>query len=267
MANQSEFYRQHEQIRHYFNRYLKYGGLPEICAIQSEHACFSYLEGILSKVMLDDIIARFKIKHPLVVEKMLWYLLAGIGNQVSFARIASYLKQAGITIKQETLIKYVQHIRAAFALYEVSKFDWKLGKVFATSRKYYAVDTGLVNLYPGTTSNYGKQLENIVFLKLQRQQQPIYFGAANGGKEIDFIVQTRQGGFDKYQVTQTLHDANANREYAPFGLTNGYNPISRQPQSDITLLCCFVSYAASAFAHKRMSSITLVRFNICQRGG
>lgn len=222
ITSQSEFYRQQEDLRQHFNRYLKFGGLPEICAIQSEHACFSYLEGILSKVILDDIIARFQLKHPVVIEKMLRYLLVGIGNQVSFVRIASYLKQAGIRIKQETLIKYVQHIRTAFALYEVPKFDWKLGKVFATSRKYYAVDTGLVNLYPGTTSNYSKQLENVVFLKLLRRQQPIYFGASNGGKEIDFIVQTRQGRVEKYQVTHTLHDVNASREYAPFTLLKNY---------------------------------------------
>lgn len=216
VKNEADFYRNQEEIQKQFSQYLKYGGLPEICSIHSEDARFSYIEGIISKVILDDIISRFKVKHPTVVEKTLFYLLSGIGNTISFVRIGNYLKQLGIQVKQETIIHYVQYMLTAFALYEINKFDWKLGKIFAASRKYYAVDTGLVNLYPGTTSNYTKQLKNLVFLKLKRNRDPLYFGVLPSGKEIDFVVQHKDGCFDKYQVTQTLHDENYERELSPF---------------------------------------------------
>ena len=212
----AEYYRDHELIQNHFYRYLKFGGLPEVLTIQSDTACFSYIEGIISKVILDDIIKRFNIKHSMVLERIFFYLLSAAGNIVSFQRISNYLKQMGISIKQETIIKYVQYMLKSFAIYEINKFDWKLGKLFATTRKYYAVDTGLINLYPPSVSNFSKQLENIVFLKLKRDQKTLYFGALSSGKEIDFIAQTKDGSLEKYQVTQTLHDDNYEREMSSF---------------------------------------------------
>ena len=109
-----------------------------------------------------------------------------------------------------------------FAVYEVGKFDWKLGKIFSTTRKYYAVDTGLINLYPNTVSNLSNQLENIVYLNLRKQRKPIYFGALASGKEIDFIQRTENGSFEKYQVSQTLNPENYHRELSPFMLEGTY---------------------------------------------
>ncbi|OPX34765.1 MAG: hypothetical protein B1H12_09865 [Desulfobacteraceae bacterium 4484_190.2] len=222
ISNAEGYFRNHEKIHYHFSQYVKFGGLSEILTINSETARFSYIEGIISKVILDDIIKRFNIKHTTVVEKTLFYLFSAIGNIISFIKISNYLKRLDISIKNETLIKYVQYMLTTFAIYETNKFDWKLGKFFGTTRKYYAVDTGVVNLYPGMVSNYSKQLENIVFLKLKRDRKKIYFGALSSGKEIDFIAQTADGGFEKYQVTQTLHKDNYDRELSSFLLQNTY---------------------------------------------
>jgi len=220
IGSTAEYYRNNELIQKHFYRYLKFGGLPEILTIQSDTACFSYIEGIISKVILDDIIKRFNIKHSMVLERIFFYLLSAAGNIVSFQKISNYLKQMGISIKQETIIKYVQYMLKSFAIYETNKFDWKLGKLFATTRKYYAVDTGLINVYPPSVSNFSKQLENVVFLKLKRDRKTICFGALSSGKEIDFIARSKDGNFDKYQVTKTLHDDNYEREMSSFLLQN-----------------------------------------------
>ena len=222
ISNAADYFRNQEKIHYHFSQYVKFGGLPEILSINSETARFSYIEGIISKVILDDIIKRFNIKHTSVVEKTLFYLFSAIGNIISFTKISNYLKRLDISIKNETLIKYIQYMLTTFAIYETNKFDWKLGKLFGTTRKYYAVDTGVVNLYPGMVSNYSKQLENIVFLKLKRNGKQINFGALPSGKEIDFITQTANGEFEKYQVTQTLHKDNYNRELSSFLLQNTY---------------------------------------------
>jgi hypothetical protein len=220
--NAADYFRNQEKIHYHFSQYVKFGGLPEILSINSETARFSYIEGIISKVILDDIIKRFNIKHTTVVEKTLFYLFSAIGNIISFTKISNYLKRLDISIKNETLIKYIQYMLTTFAIYETNKFDWKLGKLFGTTRKYYAVDTGVVNLYPRMVSNYSKQLENIVFLKLKRNRKQINFGALPSGKEIDFITQTDNGEFEKYQVTQTLHKDNYDRELSSFILQDTY---------------------------------------------
>ncbi|MFH0925420.1 MAG: ATP-binding protein [bacterium] len=218
----TDYYRNQEKIQELFYRYLKFGGLPEALSINNNDACFSYLEGIVSKVILDDIIKRFTVRHALAVEKILSYLFSNIGNFISFRKLSNYLETTGINIKQETLIRYVQFMLKTFALYEINKFDWKAQRLFPTSRKYYAVDTGLVNLYPSPTGNFSKQLENIVFLKLKKLKKPISFGTFSSGKEIDFILQLGEGIFEKYQVTQQLHKDNYERELSPFLLQDQY---------------------------------------------
>ncbi len=217
----ADYFRNKNEIQNHFSQYLKFGGLPEILTIQSETACFSYIQGIISKVILDDMISRFHIKHTVAAEKIFFYLLSATGNIISFTRISNYLSRLGIRIKQETLINYIQYMLKTFAIYETNKFDWKLGKVFETTRKYYAVDTGLVNLYPGTVANYSKQLENIIFLKLKRERKQVYFGSLASGKEIDFIVHDKQGDYSKYQATQTLKQHNYDRELSPFIINHG----------------------------------------------
>ena len=130
----------------------------------------------------------------------------------------NYLKPLGIKIKQETLIDYVKYLLKSFALYETQKFDWKLGRLFETTRKYYSVDTGLINLYQGTVNNFTNQLENIVFLKLKKSKCPVYFGSLKSGKEIDFIVQQKNKTYQKFQVCQTLTEENHKRELSSFNL-------------------------------------------------
>lgn len=218
IQSQIDYLRHKDFIEKQFYSYVKFGGLPEILTINEGSSRYSYLEGILNKVILDDVVERFKIKHPAVIEKIIYYLFAAIGNQVSLTRIANYLKQLDINLKPETVINYTDHILKTFALYEATKFDWKIGKIFSTSKKYYAVDTGIAHLNPVTVSNFSKQLENVVFIKLKHHYQTIHFGALTSGKEIDFIVQDRQRNFTKFQICKTLNHENSQRELSPFSL-------------------------------------------------
>jgi len=220
--NHIKYMRHQKEINTHFSNFIKYGGLPELLSISNENARISYIEAIISKVILDDIIKRFHVKNAFIIEKILLYLLSTPGNIVSFKRIGNYLKNINASIKQETLIKYVQYMTQTFAIHEVSKFDWKLGKIFSTTRKYYAVDTGVLNLSADKHRNYSKRLENIVFNKLMSSTKHIYFGALSSGKEIDFVVQNRHGEYSKYQITQKLHNDNYVRELSSFDLKDTY---------------------------------------------
>lgn len=93
-----------------------------------------------------------------------------------------------------------------------------MSKLFSVTRKYYAVDTGFINYCTSQSRNYSRQLENIVYLKLRQQTRKIYFGELENGKEIDFITESQEGIYHKYQVSQTIHDNNYEREVVPFTL-------------------------------------------------
>lgn len=216
IKNKSEYYRNYGKIKKHFYDYIKYGGLPEHLSITNEKAKYSYLEGVLNKVVLDDVIKRFKVKNSSLVEKILQYQISNIGNKISYSRVKNYIHDLGYEIKQDTLVNYVQYFLKGFALYEVGKFDWKAKRVFSGLKKYYSVDTGIANLYKGLTNNFSKLLENVIYLHLKRDSEIKNIHYFENQKEIDFISQLRTGIFNKYQISQEINRENEKREQDAF---------------------------------------------------
>lgn len=205
-----------------FNEYLSWGGLPETFDIGSPDAKRSYLVGILHKVILDDIVKRFRVDNIDALEKIMHYLISGAGNIVSYAGLRNKMTALGIKVKPETVLTYCNYFIKSFALSELSKFSWKLGKVFSTSKKYYAVDTGLISLYAPIEENYSVRLEHIVYHELKRRYAGICYGAGDGGREIDFLVRRDRRIWEKYQVALKLDKDNEKRELGAFSLADQY---------------------------------------------
>ncbi len=219
--NEIDFYRRLPQIKSLFSQYLEFGGLPEIFSINNPTTRYSYLQGIVSKVILDDVIERFNVRQPLIIEKILQFLHSSIGNVISATRLNNIIKNEGISIKQDTISTYIDYITKTFAVYPVDRFDWKLNRIFETHKKYYSVDTGIINLFKNINSNYSKQLENLVFLKLKKKFSSVYYSVTHN-REIDFIAKDKSGQYHKYQVTIALTAENRDRELSAFLTTDKY---------------------------------------------
>lgn len=70
-------------------------------------------------------------------------------------------------------------------------------------KKIYAIDHGLVQAVRFSFSeNYGKMLENIVYIALRRKQEEIYYYKEQ--KECDFIVAGGNKIIQAIQVTKSL---------------------------------------------------------------
>jgi len=176
----------------------------------------SYLEGVLSKVVLDDIVERFNVRQVSVVESVMKFLFVGAGNITSYARIVAHLKNAGFEMKSDTVANYVDYIIKTFAVYSLEKLEYKQSRVFSSIKKFYSVDTAFPSIYGGYLQLYSKILENAVFLKLKKEASQINFGQNESGKEIDFVVTDKNRSFTNYQVTVTLNDSNKERELSSF---------------------------------------------------
>ncbi len=222
IRNEIDFYTHFSSIKLFFSQYLEFGGLPEILSIKNPNTRYSYLQGIVSKVILDDIIERFNVRQPFIIEKILQYLHSAIGNVISVTRVNNILKQQNLQIKGDTVSTYIDYIAKTFAIYSVDRFDWKLNRIFETHKKYYAVDTGIVNLFAQMNHHYSKLLENIVFLKLKKKYRSVYYSSAPGNKEIDFIAKDQSGSYHKYQVTVSLTAENKDRELSAFVAADKY---------------------------------------------
>jgi hypothetical protein len=76
-------------------------------------------------------------------------------------------------------------------IFQVNPFSFKVKEQIKQARKVYCIDTGLINSFvPKTTPDYGKLIENLVFLELKRRQEEVYF-YTQPNYEVDFL--TREG--------------------------------------------------------------------------
>jgi predicted AAA+ superfamily ATPase len=83
-----------------------------------------------------------------------------------------------------------------------------------TLNKFYCVDIGLAKhiLGKNSSADRGHLLENVVFLELLRRNVGVWIGKASS-TEVDFVVRTRTGSTEYYQVSETMaHQATRERE-------------------------------------------------------
>lgn len=222
IKDENDFLRHKAELEKLFVEYLNYGGLPEMFEISSEDAKLSYLKGIITKVVLDDIVKRFKVDNVDVLERLLNYVLSNVGCAISYTNLKNKLKQLGLAVKVETVIKYVNYFAKAFVVFELNKFDWKQRKIFSSSKKYFSTDVGLTSLFRPSRENLSMKLENLVFLHLKKKNDDIFYGVNERGREIDFILRRDDIYYDKYQVCSDLDKDNSARELGVFNLSDKY---------------------------------------------
>lgn len=189
-----------------FQEYLQYGGLPTIVTLLDHPDTIApFLEGIFNTVLIKDVIERNQIRDAALLENILKFIAANVGNIVSTKKIADYLTSSGRKTTSETIDNYLKMLENAFIIYKANRYDLK-GKMFLkTLEKYYMVDMGIRNQLTGLrNTDYGHVLENIVYLELLRRGYEVSIGKI-GSLEVDFVA-TRPNEKIYFQVSATILD-------------------------------------------------------------
>ncbi len=174
-----------------FNDFLTDGGFPKLASLDPElkrQGIISYYETIILK----DIVARHNLKNYGSVKKVALFLLSNIGKPFNINKI-----RTSLSLSYELADKYFEYLKDTFLLFEIFQYDHSLKKQFANRRKVYCIDNGMLSYVAFRISeDYGRYLENLVFVELLRREYEIYFHQQK--KECDFII--KQG----VQITQAI---------------------------------------------------------------
>ena len=169
-----------------YNNYLK-SSFPYAITLD-EIKKRQYLEGIYSTVVLKDIVKRLSVTDVSVLEQLIRYMYAEIGNLHSINRITNTLNSSGSKITNKTVANYISGIEDSMLVYRADRYNVKGRKVFSSISKYYAVDIGLRRLIAGDrTEDYCHILENIIFLELLRRGYQVFVGVIDN-LEVDFLA-------------------------------------------------------------------------------
>lgn len=92
----------------------------------------------------------------------------------------------------------------SYLLFSIDKFSFSLKQQIRNSKKCYAIDPGQINALAFKFSeNYGRLLENVIFLELRRRNFEVYTYKTENDLEVDFVVK-KKNEITLIQVAQNL---------------------------------------------------------------
>jgi predicted AAA+ superfamily ATPase len=217
---------QNGNLDDYFTTYMEYGGFPGLSQLGGDEGLTrSFISGIYNTILVKDVITRNALRDVDLLERVIRFLAANVGNLVTAKKISDYLSSAGRKISHETIDNYLFMLESAYFLYKIRRYDVKGKEYLKSQHKYYIVDTGLRSWQLGKKNiDRGSVLENIVYLELARRGCDIFTGRISGPDdivpEIDFIA-LKNGLKTYYQVTWTMQAPEVReRELKPLGFTH-----------------------------------------------
>ncbi|MCL2104066.1 MAG: ATP-binding protein [Kiritimatiellaeota bacterium] len=204
-----------------FRRFLEYGGMPGIVGFPEDDAV-NYLADIFESIVQKDIMTRRRWHRENHFDRVSRFLYDSVGLPLSASKIATTLQNAGVKVSHHTIGNYLDAMVDAFLFYRVQRYDVRGKSILSTQEKFYTADIGFKRAVIGKTmlSDMGRNVENTVYLELLRRNARVFVGKADAS-EIDFVVQTRSGLTEYYQVAFTAKEtATLERELRPLRALN-----------------------------------------------
>jgi predicted AAA+ superfamily ATPase len=193
------------QIKNNLRKYMEFGGFPDI--VFDDQIADRFFKEYLDLVLFRDIIERYNIKNIFIIKFLIKSMLASFSKQSSVNSTFNTLKSQGIKVSKKTLYNYTSYLEDSFFAFFLKKFSYSVKDTEASVPKVFINDTGLItSLISGFSENFGRLMENNVFLELKRAQNKnpameIYY--YKNGIEVDFLIKEK---LEIKQLVQVCYD-------------------------------------------------------------
>jgi len=190
MSLQPEFYdtpTEKGKISGILHSYLFDGGFPEV--VLNPGILKNYLSTLFDSILLKDILKRFRVRQTQQLYDLATYLLSNYTNLFSYNQIKENLNFNSVA----TVQKFIGYMEETYLFQHISRYTPKIKNKQKSAQKMYSIDNGFIKARSFELSpNYGRLLENIVFVELLRRNyipdlQLFYYRTRNN-REIDFLI-------------------------------------------------------------------------------
>ena len=152
-----------------WSSYVTFGGLPLTVTMATDEQRMAYLTGLFEETYIKDIIERNHIEKVQEINDLINILASGIGSLTNASKMeATFRSVIHSDISLNTIRTYIDHLKDAFIVNEVNRYDVKGRKYIGTPLKYYFEDVGLRNARLGFRQLEETHLmENIIYNELR----------------------------------------------------------------------------------------------------
>lgn len=140
-----------------WNDFFTFGGMPFVLSCRTEEQKAKYLNDLMRKVYVSDIVDRNRLKGDAVMDSLLDVLASSVGSLTNPSKLSNtFQSTTKIQVSYNTIVQYIDYLKDAFLISEANRYDVKGKKYISTPKKYYFADVGLRN----ARLNFRQQEEN-----------------------------------------------------------------------------------------------------------
>lgn len=194
-----------KDLDEHLDRYIRLGGFSGSYPYKNDSDKEKYIRDVYNTILIRDLVDKYQLGNSNVLKKVSEYLMDNVSNISSSRNISNALVAAGTETNHKTIGNYVDYLCNAFVFYEAVRYDVRGKTCLQSLSKYYLADTGIRFAVLGKRNmDWGRMLENIVYIELLRRGYDVYVGKLYQ-KEIDFVAM--KGGEKIYiQVSDNIAD-------------------------------------------------------------
>ncbi len=182
--------------------YVEMGGYPEVVLYKEEKEKIIF--DIMETVVYKDVIERYKIRNIKLMRLLIKSLINSVAREFSIHKFYNFIKSTGMKVSKNSLYNYVNALTDVFFVFPVKKFSNSYKETEQSLPKICIVDSGI--LTSNGINDYGRLIENLVFVELIRRGRNVFYFKSSDGKEVDFVLVEKGKAKELYQVAYSLDD-------------------------------------------------------------
>ncbi len=183
-----------------FLEYLTSGGFPSV--VTKRILLSDFLTSLWNAIILKDLVQRYKIRRIAELKGLLHLVLTSMGARASSRSLERALNGA---LSHSTISKYLNWAEEAYLCCALQNYSFKARERVNSEKKLYTYDNGFFSAQRTSgASDYGKLLENYVFIELCRNgfvpNLSLFSYQTRSGFEVDFFTPPASGKARLIQV-------------------------------------------------------------------
>ncbi len=175
------------KVKRLLREYIEFGGFPDVVKNREK---LKILKEYSDLILFRDFVERHKIRNLDLARALHTFMIQNSSREISIRALFNKLKSK-VNVAKDSVYEYVTKLEDTMFFFFLKKFSKKIHLRETWPKKIYLCDTGL-NKIVKFTPDYGRAMENVVFIELFRKKNknPLiditYFKNPQG--EIDFVV-------------------------------------------------------------------------------
>ncbi|WP_367883962.1 ATP-binding protein [Thermococcus sp. JCM 11816] len=185
-----EFSSKKPRLLNLLREYVTYGGFPEVVLADDPRVKRLIVTDYFNTIIALDVVERYSLRNP---EELRAFLRLALNSEyLSLSKMERTLKSLGYRISRLTLANYLRYLSESYFLFPVEVLSPKVRLRIGHPKKVYFVDNSFLTfLSVKFSENFGRLMENTVFLELRRKGEEINYLLGKNW-EIDFALPEKE---------------------------------------------------------------------------